>query len=103
MKSIEKFKRLSTFTGEKVWELPLSEEFKNYLQSEYADIKNTPTNNVASTCSCACFLWEFAQDKHFTLIDNCNTLISNCNSGYLVKGISGNQTRNLIEFLISDN
>jgi len=46
---IQRIKDASTRTGERVWELPLFEEYEEDLKSHYADIKNSGSRDAGSS------------------------------------------------------
>ena len=48
-------------TGEKVWKLPMDPEYKHYLKSDIADLKNCGVRK-GSSITAAIFLQEFIQD-----------------------------------------
>jgi leucyl aminopeptidase len=61
-KLIEKVKNSSKNTGEKVWELPLWDEYCEQIKSEIADIKNVGAFRQAGTITAGAFLKEFVED-----------------------------------------
>src|SRR4030042_4530596 len=56
---IDKIKKSADKTYERVWEMPLFKEYKEYLKSDIADIKNTGGKN-GSLVTSAYFLYEFS-------------------------------------------
>ncbi len=59
---------LGSLTGERFWEYPLYDEYKDYLESKVADIANSG-GKEASLCTSGVFLKEFAKDTPWTHID----------------------------------
>jgi leucyl aminopeptidase len=59
---IEKVKTASERTGEKVWELPLWEEYSKQIKSKIADIKNVGEGRQAGTIAAGVFLKEFVKE-----------------------------------------
>ncbi|MEE9189169.1 MAG: leucyl aminopeptidase [Candidatus Neomarinimicrobiota bacterium] len=59
---IEKIKAASERTGEKVWELPLWEEYSKHIKSKIADIKNVGEGRQAGTIAAGVFLKEFVKE-----------------------------------------
>ena len=57
---------------ERVWEMPLFEEYKEYLKSDIADLKNTGGKS-GSLVSSAYFLYEFAGDVPWVHLDIAGT------------------------------
>jgi len=60
---MEKIKRASKSTGEKVWEFPLWPEFCKQVQSKIADVKNTGAPMQAGSIAGGAFLKEFVNDE----------------------------------------
>lgn len=59
---MDKVKASSKSTGEKVWELPLWDEFREHVKSKIADVKNIGAPKQAGTISAAAFLEHFVGD-----------------------------------------
>ena len=59
---MEKIKRSSKSTGEKVWEFPLWPEFCKQVKSKIADVKNTGAPMQAGSIAGGAFLKEFVND-----------------------------------------
>jgi len=87
-------------TGEKVWQMPLPEEYKEQNKSLIADIKNTG-NRYGGAITAALFLAEFIDDVPWAHIDIAGTASSNKESGYTVKGATGVGVRTLTELALS--
>jgi len=87
-------------TGEKVWQMPLPEEYKQQNKSLIADIKNTG-NRYGGAITAALFLAEFIDDVPWAHIDIAGTASSNKESGYTVKGATGVGVRTLTELALS--
>ena len=87
-------------TGEKMWQMPLPEEYKENNKSLIADIKNTG-NRYGGAITAALFLAEFIDDVPWAHIDIAGTASSNKESGYTVKGATGVGVRTLTELALS--
>ncbi|MBU0528387.1 leucyl aminopeptidase [bacterium] len=61
-KLIDKVKKSSTNTGEKVWEFPLWDEYCEQIKSEIADIKNVGAAREAGSIAAGAFLKEFVEE-----------------------------------------
>ena len=59
-------------TGEKVWELPLTKDYKKLIQSDIADIKNLGGRG-AGTITAAAFLSHFVADYPWAHLDIAGT------------------------------
>lgn len=84
-------------TRERVWPLPLWEEYKDAIKSDVADIKNCgdATSGVASS---AVFLQEFT-DYPWAHIDMAGMSVVAKDTPYTPKGATGYGVRLLVEFL----
>ncbi len=81
--------------GEKVWQLPMFEEYKEQNKSDVADIKNSG-GRYAGAITAAQFLAEFSQDTPWTHLDIAGTSFASKEKTYLVKGATGVAVRTLV-------
>jgi leucyl aminopeptidase len=96
---IQRLKDAGDETGERVWELPLWEEFDKATKSDIADLKNIASPGVgAGTSMGAAFLKPFAGDQPWTHIDIAGTAWG-FDKPYTTKGPSGYGVRLLINYL----
>ena len=72
-KLINKVKKSSKATDEKVWELPLWEEYSREIKSPYADLKNIGNAGLAGTITAGAFLKEFVGDTPWCHLDIAGT------------------------------
>jgi len=100
-KLINKILEASKKTGEKMWRLPLYKEYKEYLKSGIADIKNCTDNGKASPSVGGIFLQLFVEDTPWVHLDIAGTAFLDKGQGYLSEGATGVPVRSLIEFLRS--
>ena len=73
---------------EKIWELPLFDEYDEYLKSDVADIKNGG-GRAAGTITAARFLKKFAPDVPWAHIDIAGVAMRNTADSYVPKGGTG--------------
>lgn len=86
-------------TDERVWELPLWEEFEKATKSDIADLKNIASPGVGAGSSMgAAFLKAFAGEQPWTHIDIAGTAWG-YDKPYIPKGPSGYGVRLLIHYL----
>jgi leucyl aminopeptidase len=85
-------------TYERVWELPLFEEFDQLIKSEVADVKNTG-GRWAGAISAALFLKKFVSGYPWVHLDIAGTAILPESSDYAPRGGSGVGVRLLLDFL----
>ena len=87
-------------TGERIWQLPMYDDYKEEIKSNVADMKNSG-GRPAGSISAAQFLAEFAEDTPWAHLDIAGTYLSKSDKGYLVKGGTGVPTRTLINLALS--
>lgn len=95
---IDAFKKASERTHERVWEMPLFEEYKEYLKSDIADIKNNAGRN-GSLVTSAYFLYEFAGQVPWAHLDIAGTAWIEKEKPYIPKGASGIGVRLILDAL----
>ena len=93
---VDKVLRAAQKTGEKMWHMPMPDEYKEQIESEIADVKNTG-NRYGGAITAALFLAEFVDDTPWVHIDMAGPRLSNKESGYIVKGATGFGVRTLSE------
>ena len=82
--------------GEKVWQLPLFEDYKEQLKSEIADMVNSP-GRPAGSITAAMFLKEFAGNGPWVHLDIAGTAWAEEAKSWQPKGATGVMIRTLIE------
>ncbi|MEM0160812.1 MAG: leucyl aminopeptidase [Thermoplasmata archaeon] len=91
---------VSKRTWEKLWPLPLDEEFKEQIKSDVADIKNTG-GRPGGAETAAAFLSNFVGEKPWIHLDIAGTASTKKNLAIFTKGATGFGTRLLYEYLKS--
>ena len=86
--------------GERIWQMPMYEEYKEQNKSEVADIKNTG-GRLAGAITAAHFVAEFAGDTPWVHLDIAGTGMSEKERDHLVKGATGVPVRTLVNFTLS--
>src|SRR5437867_1278277 len=84
--------------GERVWQLPLWEEYYDQIKSDVADVKNTG-GRAGGTITAAAFLSKFAGDGVWAHLDIASTDWSERERAYNPKGATGGGVRLLIQVL----
>jgi leucyl aminopeptidase len=85
--------------GEKVWPLPLPDEYRKKIDSEVADIKNTGGDRYGGALTAGLFLEEFVGDVPWVHLDIAGPARSEEDDAYTPKGASGFGVRTLVELL----
>lgn len=86
--------------GEKMWELPTFEEYRDLYKSDVADLKNVGGRQAGSITG-AMFIGEFAKDVAWVHLDIASTSTSSKTSGLLTKGATGIPVRTLIYLVLA--
>ncbi|MDQ3085024.1 MAG: leucyl aminopeptidase [Thermoproteota archaeon] len=100
-KLVNKLVSISNITGEKIWQLPLSEEFSDLIKSNVATIKNIG-GRTGGTITAAAFLSYFVSDvpwAHFDIAGTAWTQDGTADKSYNPKGSTGFGIRTIIKFL----
>ena len=92
-------KAAARIAGERVWELPMYEEYEEYLKSDIADLKNEG-GSPAGAIQGGLFLKAFAEDTPFVHLDIGGTVQFPKERGIFVKGATGVMARTLIQLAI---
>ena len=85
-------------SGERLWELPLYDEYGEQMKSEIADLKNVG-GREGGAITAGAFLSNFAEGAKWAHIDIAGTAWSNGNKGHIKKGATGFGVRLFLEFL----
>ncbi len=93
-----KLKTAGEKTFERVWQLPLFEEYEGQIKSDVADVKNVG-GRWAGAITAALFLKKFVGDYRWVHLDIAGTAILEEALPYAPKGGSGVGVRLLVEFL----
>ena len=96
----ERFHKANTEAGEKMWRLPLDDEYKENIKSTIADIVNSG-GRWGGAINAAMFLKEFAEDTPWIHLDIAGTAWMEDQKPWIAKGPSGIALRSLVEFVKS--
>jgi leucyl aminopeptidase len=84
--------------GEKMWRLPVDEEYKDNIKSTIADIVNSG-GRWGGAINAAMFLKEFAEDVPWIHLDIAGTAWMEEQKPWIAKGPTGVALRSLVEFV----
>jgi leucyl aminopeptidase len=104
-KFIDELHQVSDRTGEKIWELPLYEEFNEQIKSSIADIKNIG-GRPGGAITAAAFLSNFTSGIPWIHIDIAGTAWTQEGTferSYNPKGATGFGIRTLVKLLMEDS
>jgi leucyl aminopeptidase len=90
----------SELEGERMWPMPLDEEYKDYLKSVFADLPNVG-GRWGGSITAAMFLKEFAEDTPWVHLDIAGTAWLDDGKAYLAKGASGIPVRTLVRLAMT--
>jgi leucyl aminopeptidase len=93
---VNQVRRVADRAGDRVWPLPLFEEYRDQLKSDIADMTNTG-GRPAGSITAAMFLKEFSGGLPWAHIDIAGTAWAEEPRPYLPKGPSGVAVRALAE------
>ena len=93
----ERFSQALSKAGEKMWRMPLDDEYKEQIRSNIADIMNTG-GRYGGAITAAMFLKEFAEDTPWLHLDIAGTAWMEDQKPWIAKGPSGIAVRSLVEF-----
>ena len=96
---LDAIKKAAQTTSERVWELPLWEEYYEQIKSDVADIKNVGGRG-GGTITAAAFLSKFVGDYPWVHLDIASTAWADENRPYTPKGVTGIGVRLLVNFLM---
>jgi leucyl aminopeptidase len=86
----------SQAAGERLWHMPVDDEYREYLKSDFADIANIG-GRWGGACTAAKFLEEFAGDTPWAHFDIAGTAWLESAKPYMPKGPSGITVKTFVE------
>jgi leucyl aminopeptidase len=85
--------------GERMWPMPLDEDYKDYLKSAFADLANVG-GRWGGAITAAIFLKEFAEETPWVHLDIAGTAWLDDAKPYLAKGPTGLPVRTLVRLAL---
>ncbi|HVP55482.1 MAG TPA: leucyl aminopeptidase [Candidatus Eisenbacteria bacterium] len=85
-------------SGEKMWRLPVDDDYREMIKSNIADIMNTG-GRWGGAVTAAMFLKEFVGDTPWIHLDIAGVAWMEDNKPWIAKGPSGTPVRSLVEFV----
>jgi leucyl aminopeptidase len=97
-KTIDRLRNNCKTTGERLWQLPLDDDYKKAIRSDIADIKNVG-DRWAGAITAAKFLQEFVEDTPWVHLDIAGTDLDTDGKPFACKGATGFGVRTLVQLL----
>ncbi len=97
---LDRFMTASREAGEKAWQLPLDEEYKDYLKSAFADLPNIG-GRYGGSITAAWFLREFADPTPWVHLDIASTAWLDDAKAWMSKGPTGVAVRSFIQLALN--
>jgi leucyl aminopeptidase len=86
--------------GEKMWPMPIDDEYQEMIKSKIADIRNTGSGKGGGSITAAWFLKEFAEDTPWVHLDIAGTAWRDDAKPWSASGPTGIAIRTLIDFAL---
>jgi leucyl aminopeptidase len=96
---LDRFLAASRQAGEKTWQMPMDEEYKEYLKSAFADLPNIG-GRYAGSITAAWFLREFADPTPWVHLDIASTAWIDDAKPWLSKGPTGVAVRSFVQLAV---
>src|ERR1700722_5933676 len=88
-------------TGEKMWQMPMDDEYREYIKGTVADIQNIGSGKGGGSITGAWFIREFAGDTPWVHLDIAGTAWNDDAKAWLAKGPTGVALRTLVHLAMS--
>jgi leucyl aminopeptidase len=87
--------------GEKMWQLPMDDEYREFIKGSFADIQNIGSGKGGGSITGAWFIREFAGDTPWIHLDIAGTAWNDDAKAWLAKGPTGVSLRTLVHLVMS--
>ena len=87
--------------GEKMWQMPMDDEYREFIKGSFADIQNIGSGKGGGSITGAWFIREFAGDSPWIHLDIAGTAWNDDAKPWLAKGPTGASLRTLIHLVMS--
>ena len=88
-------------TGEKMWQMPMDDEYREFIKGSFADIQNIGSGKGGGSITGAWFIREFAGDTPWIHLDIAGTAWNDDAKPWLAKGPTGVALRTLVHLVQS--
>ena len=100
---MDRLRKAGMRTGERVWQLPLWDEYLEHVKSDVADVKNVGMGRAAGAIAGAAFLIKFVDGYPWVHLDIAGTAWADREQPYKAKGGTGVGVRLLTQMLLDWN
>ena len=87
--------------GEKMWQMPMDDEYREFIKGSFADIQNIGSGKGGGSITGAWFIREFAGDTPWIHLDIAGTAWNDDAKPWLAKGPTGVALRTLVQLVTS--
>src|SRR5438132_356155 len=87
--------------GEKMWQMPIDEEYREFIKGTVADIQNISSGKGGGATIGAMFIKEFTGDSPWIHLDIAGTAWNDDTKPWLAKGPTGVALRTLVHLVLS--
>ena len=87
--------------GEKMWQLPMDDDYREFIKGSFADIQNIGSGKGGGSITGAWFIREFAGDTPWIHLDIAGTAWNDDAKAWLAKGPTGVSLRTLVHLVTS--
>ena len=94
----QQLQNASDATAEKMWRMPLWDEYKEQIKSRVATVKNTG-GQPAGSITAAKFLQEFAEETPWAHLDIASVASTDSERGWQTRGATGQPVRTLVRLV----
>jgi leucyl aminopeptidase len=97
----DKFLASAKAVGEKMWQMPIDDEYREFIKGTVADIQNIGSGKGGGAITGAMFIKEFTGDSPWIHLDIAGTAWNDDAKPWLAKGPTGVALRTLIHLVMS--
>ena len=97
----DKFLASAKAAGEKMWQMPIDDDYRDFIKGTVADIQNISSGKGGGAITGAMFIKEFTGDSPWIHLDIAGTAWNDDAKPWLAKGPTGVALRTLIQLVMS--
>jgi leucyl aminopeptidase len=97
---LDRFLESAKAVGEKMWPMPMDDEYQEMIKSNIADIRNTGSGKGGGASTGAWFIKEFVDDTPWIHLDIASTCWAEDGRPWLAKGPTGIAIRSIVDFAL---